>query len=118
MALKAHGKAGIDPELAAQLLRRPSSRRPVEKHYLSANDFEKIMVIFRERNFGDFNNWMQTARAVADYDYAEKLVKGVRDYECTCVVLIIKFSHSGEFIFSRFPSWSHLYPNMKLKRVE
>lgn len=38
--------------------------------------------MWKERNFGDFNNWMQSAKAQAEYEFTEVINKNIREFIC------------------------------------
>ena len=58
-----------------------------EKIFLNGQDTEKLIHVWKDRNFGDFNNWMQSAKAQAEYEFTEVINKNVRDFQCIVKVV-------------------------------
>ncbi|EAS07442.2 AAA domain protein (macronuclear) [Tetrahymena thermophila SB210] len=83
-------------QIPQQVSNKPKCNR--RKVNLSQEQTEALVLSWREKGFGDFNNWIQSAKAEQNIDFIENpLEVGVRTFTCKLEIYFPNYSNVPSF---------------------
>ncbi|KAL4464082.1 hypothetical protein ABPG74_006019 [Tetrahymena malaccensis] len=86
----------LPQQIPQQVSNKPKCNR--RKINLSQEQTEALVLFWREKGFGDFNNWIQSAKAEQNIDFIENpLEVGVRTFTCKLDIYFPNYSNVPSF---------------------